>query len=332
MHLATIAGSLLRRASRSSRCTGPKADAPSGTALHTAQLLARARGAPFVHRPTANVHPGRRARAGTVEGIGIHSVRLPGLVAHQEVIFGGLGQTLTLRHDTTSNESYVPGGPAGHPARPAVARADLRPGGAAGSGVEPPITASGPADGTKAGQTMGARETDFGRLITAMVTPFGKDGAVDYAQAGRLARTLWRTAADSIVVSGTTGESPTLSTEEKLRLFRTVQGGRRRAGQGRRRDVQLQHPGEHRADPRGGGQLDGVLMVVPYYNNPPQEGLYRHFRTIAEQHRACPASSTTSPAARCATWRRRPPCAWPGTCPTSWASRRPSTTWIRWRT
>jgi 4-hydroxy-tetrahydrodipicolinate reductase len=44
-----------------------------------------------------------------VEGVGIHSVRLPGLIAHQDVLFGGLGQTLTLRHDTTSNESYVPG-------------------------------------------------------------------------------------------------------------------------------------------------------------------------------------------------------------------------------
>ena len=62
----------------------------------------------------------------------------------------------------------------------------------------------------------------FGAVLTAMVTPFDKQGEVDYAQAGRLARALVDNGSDSIVVSGTTGESPTLTTEEKLRLFRTV--------------------------------------------------------------------------------------------------------------
>ena len=129
---------------------------------------------------------------------------------------------------------------------------------------------------------MGARETDFGRLLTAMVTPFGKDGAVDYAQAARLARTLVDNGTDAIVVSGTTGESPTLTTEEKLRLFRTVKEAV--AGRGKvvggtcnystRESIELTH--------EAADSLDGVLMVVPYYNNPPQEGLYRHFRTIAE--------------------------------------------------
>src|SRR5262245_4204660 len=129
---------------------------------------------------------------------------------------------------------------------------------------------------------MGARETDFGRLLTAMVTPFGKDGAVDHAQAGRLARTLADNGSDAIVVSGTTGESPTLTTEEKLRLFRTVReavAGRARVVGGTcnystQESIELTHAAAE--------TLDGVLMVVPYYNNPPQEGLYRHFRTIAE--------------------------------------------------
>jgi 4-hydroxy-tetrahydrodipicolinate synthase len=129
---------------------------------------------------------------------------------------------------------------------------------------------------------MGARETEFGRLITAMVTPFGKDGAVDYAQAARLARTLRQNGSDSLVVCGTTGESPTLTTEEKLRLFRTVKEAL--GGQGRviggtcnystQESIELTH--------EAGDSIDGVLMVVPYYNNPPQEGLYRHFRAIAE--------------------------------------------------
>lgn len=129
---------------------------------------------------------------------------------------------------------------------------------------------------------MGARETDFGRVITAMVTPFDKDGAVDLVQAGHLARALAANGTDSIVVSGTTGESPTLSTDEKLRLFRTVKdalGGRGKVIGGTcnyntRESIELTH--------EAGDAVDGVLMVVPYYNNPPQEGLYRHFRAIAE--------------------------------------------------
>jgi 4-hydroxy-tetrahydrodipicolinate synthase len=134
---------------------------------------------------------------------------------------------------------------------------------------------------------MAARDVDFGRLITAMVTPFDKQGEVDYAQAARLARALIDNGSESIVVSGTTGESPTLTTDEKLRLFRTVKEAV--AGRGKviggtcnystRESIELTHA--------AGDSIDGVLMVVPYYNNPPQEGLYRHFRTIAE-HTALP--------------------------------------------
>jgi 4-hydroxy-tetrahydrodipicolinate reductase len=108
MHLAATAARYFESVEVIEMHRDRKADAPSGTALHTAQLLARARGRPFVHPQTTTLTL-EGVRGGEVEGIGVHSVRLPGLVAHQEVIFGGLGQTLTLRHDTTSNESYVPG-------------------------------------------------------------------------------------------------------------------------------------------------------------------------------------------------------------------------------
>jgi 4-hydroxy-tetrahydrodipicolinate reductase len=85
-----------------------KRDAPSGTGLRTARLIAQARGdppAPAVQEE--EVLPGARGAAG--EGVRIHSVRLPGLNAHQEVIFGGPGQTLTIRHDSLGEESFMPG-------------------------------------------------------------------------------------------------------------------------------------------------------------------------------------------------------------------------------
>lgn len=85
-----------------------KADAPSGTALKTAELMLAERdrfGAG--NAPETEKLPG--ARGADLEGIRLHSVRLPGLVAHQEVLFGGLGQTLTLRHDSLSRESFMPG-------------------------------------------------------------------------------------------------------------------------------------------------------------------------------------------------------------------------------
>jgi 4-hydroxy-tetrahydrodipicolinate reductase len=82
-----------------------KVDAPSGTALRTAKLIADARGdAPEV--PGPNGHP---ARGDVVDGVPIHSVRLPGLVASQEVVFGGEGQTLSIRHDSIDRSSFMPG-------------------------------------------------------------------------------------------------------------------------------------------------------------------------------------------------------------------------------
>ncbi len=83
-----------------------KADAPSGTALSTARRLVEERGGEW-HGPSAESIEG--VRGGEVDGVRVHSVRLPGLVAHQEVILGGQGQTLTIRHDSTDRSSFMPG-------------------------------------------------------------------------------------------------------------------------------------------------------------------------------------------------------------------------------
>ncbi|MFC2040360.1 4-hydroxy-tetrahydrodipicolinate reductase, partial [Chloroflexota bacterium] len=84
-----------------------KIDAPSGTALSTAKEMLKARGKSF--EVDAGAESNFTSRGQNMDGISIHSVRLPGFVAHQEVIFGGLGQTLTVRHDTISRESFMPG-------------------------------------------------------------------------------------------------------------------------------------------------------------------------------------------------------------------------------
>lgn len=85
-----------------------KADAPSGTAIATARAMAGGRKQPFLRPPTTKeTLPG--TRGGSLDGVTIHSVRLPGLVAHQQVMLGGPGQTLTIRHDSISRESFMPG-------------------------------------------------------------------------------------------------------------------------------------------------------------------------------------------------------------------------------
>ena len=85
-----------------------KADAPSGTAIRTAEEMIRSRGGTFEDGVTTKVFV-EGARGGNMSGVHIHSVRLPGLVAHQEVLFGGQGQTLSIRHDSISRESFMPG-------------------------------------------------------------------------------------------------------------------------------------------------------------------------------------------------------------------------------
>jgi len=107
IHLAKMAAKYLDHAEIIELHHQLKADAPSGTALSTAKAMAAARGQPFAHPPQRNKT--LPSRGEEVEGVTIHSVRLPGLLAHQEVILGGPGQTLSIRHDTISRECYMPG-------------------------------------------------------------------------------------------------------------------------------------------------------------------------------------------------------------------------------
>jgi len=107
MHLSKIAAKHLDSVEIIELHHDRKADAPSGTALNTARAMLEARGKPFVR--SAEQDKAFASRGQTEGGMNIHSVRLPGLVAHQEVIFGGLGQTLSIRHDSISRESFMPG-------------------------------------------------------------------------------------------------------------------------------------------------------------------------------------------------------------------------------
>ena len=123
---------------------------------------------------------------------------------------------------------------------------------------------------------------EIGRLLTAMLTPFDDDGAVDYDAAQRLARQLCDDGSDGVVVAGTTGESPTLSDDEKVELVRQIRQAIPDksvvAGTGTydtHHSVRL----SERAITAG---ADALLAVVPYYSKPPQEGMYQHFSEIAK--------------------------------------------------
>ncbi|MGD1940724.1 MAG: 4-hydroxy-tetrahydrodipicolinate synthase [Leptolyngbyaceae cyanobacterium] len=123
----------------------------------------------------------------------------------------------------------------------------------------------------------------FGRVLTAMVTPFADDGSVNYSVAEALATYLVDNGSDGLVVCGTTGESPTLSWDEEFQLFKCVKsavGDRAKiiAGTGSNSTQEAIEATQKAA----ALQLDGTLQVVPYYNKPPQAGLYHHFRAIAE--------------------------------------------------
>jgi 4-hydroxy-tetrahydrodipicolinate synthase len=122
----------------------------------------------------------------------------------------------------------------------------------------------------------------FGRVVTAMVTPFAADGSLDLAVAGRLADHLVRNGSDGLVLCGTTGESPTLSWDEQHRLFRAVReavGDRAFLLAGTGSNCTAEAVEATAASAALGA--DGALVVVPYYNRPPQEGLEAHFRAIA---------------------------------------------------
>jgi 4-hydroxy-tetrahydrodipicolinate synthase len=126
-------------------------------------------------------------------------------------------------------------------------------------------------------------DAPFGAVLTAVLTPFDQDGGVDYATFWRMLRYLAETGSDGVVVAGTTGESPTLSAVEKVALFKAA----------------VEAVGDRMTVVAGTGTYDtaesielskkaaevgahGLMAVTPYYSKPPQEGLYRHFRAIAE--------------------------------------------------
>ncbi|WP_040208871.1 4-hydroxy-tetrahydrodipicolinate synthase [Neobacillus jeddahensis] len=124
---------------------------------------------------------------------------------------------------------------------------------------------------------------NFGQVLTAMVTPFDQNGEVDFNATKKLINYLINNGSDGLVVAGTTGESPTLSTEEKVALFKFVVdevAGRVPviAGTGSnntRASINLTRQAQETG-------VNGILLVVPYYNKPSQEGLYQHFKAIAE--------------------------------------------------
>jgi 4-hydroxy-tetrahydrodipicolinate synthase len=123
----------------------------------------------------------------------------------------------------------------------------------------------------------------FGRVMTAMITPFDESGAVNYPEVERLAAHLTDHGTDTLVVCGTTGESPTLTWDEEFALFKVVQSavsGKAKvmAGTGSNSTTEA-ISATQKAAALG---LDGSLQVVPYYNKPPQEGLYQHFKAIAQ--------------------------------------------------
>ena len=123
----------------------------------------------------------------------------------------------------------------------------------------------------------------LGRLITAMVTPFKEDGSVDYEQAKRLALALLDSGSDGLVVVGTTGESPTLIRKEEYRLFseiKSVIGGRGSVIAGTGSNSTAEAIEATREAERIG--VDACLLVVPYYNKPTQQGLYEHFKAVAQ--------------------------------------------------
>ena len=130
---------------------------------------------------------------------------------------------------------------------------------------------------------------EIGRLMTAMITPFDERGQVNYEEAKRLALALIDSGNDGLVLSGSTGETPTLSRDEKLRLYSEVKGavGDRAAiiagttTYDNRESVELSKEAERLP-------VDGLMLTVPSYNKPTQEGLYQHFKSVAESvHLPC---------------------------------------------
>ena len=127
---------------------------------------------------------------------------------------------------------------------------------------------------------------DFGRVLTAMITPFKEDGSVNYDVAAELAAHLADKGTDTLVVCGTTGESPTLTRKEEYQLFAVVLqavAGKAKVIAGCGSNSTKEAIAATQKAAKIG--VHGSLQVVPYYNKPPQAGLYQHFQAIAQ---ACP--------------------------------------------
>ena len=124
---------------------------------------------------------------------------------------------------------------------------------------------------------------EIGRLLTAMITPFDQAGELDYGQARKLAKGLVNSGSDGLVIGGTTGESPSMSDDEKIRLFAEVKEevGDSAAVVAGTTDNNHRKSAEISREAEAVG-VDALLLTVPAYNKPPQEGLYQHFKALAE--------------------------------------------------
>jgi 4-hydroxy-tetrahydrodipicolinate synthase len=123
---------------------------------------------------------------------------------------------------------------------------------------------------------------EIGRLLTAMVTPFDDDGEINYKKARKLATALINSGSDGLVIGGTTGESPSMSNDEKIRLFAEVKEevGEQAAVIAGTTDNNHRNSIELSKEAESVG-VDGLLLTVPAYNKPPMDGLYEHFKAIA---------------------------------------------------
>ena len=122
----------------------------------------------------------------------------------------------------------------------------------------------------------------WGHVVTAMVTPFDSSGAIDLGEAKKLAKWLLENGSDALVINGTTGESPTTTPAEKAALVKAaveeIGSAKTIAGVGGNNTAEVVETA-HAARDAGAGAL---LAVVPYYNKPSQEGLFQHFKAVAE--------------------------------------------------
>jgi 4-hydroxy-tetrahydrodipicolinate synthase len=123
---------------------------------------------------------------------------------------------------------------------------------------------------------------EIGRLLTAMLTPFKADGSIDFNAAEKLAVLLVADGSDGVVVSGTTGESPALSDDEKIELLGVVKKAIPKATVVAGTGSNDTHHSVKLSERAMNAGADALLAVVPYYNKPPQEGMYQHFKAIGE--------------------------------------------------